>query len=80
MKLTKAQARAMAKLTDKWVCADKLQESLATLEALVSRRVAEKRAPGYDRRWMGMGIIYAPRYTIRFRLTPNAIMSGHEKT
>ena len=60
MKLTKAQERAASKLTREWLSAYDLQESIPTLEGLVSRKVAEMKRDA-------LGEMYSPRTSIHFR-------------
>jgi len=61
VKLTKAQERAKAKLTGEWKTAHELCESLPTLEVLVARKVAAKRA-------FVRGVAFTSKPTIEFRL------------
>ena len=66
MKLTKAQERAKAKLTDEWQCPYEIKESIPTLEGLVSRKVAVMKRDQ-------LGGMYSPRTSIWFKLVPNKI-------
>lgn len=68
MKLTKAQERAQAKLTQEWQCAYELGESLPTLEGLVARKAAVMKRDA-------LGMMYSPRTAVHFKL-PNAEVSG----
>jgi uncharacterized protein YjhX (UPF0386 family) len=57
--LSKAQQRALNKLTDKGQCAYELKERISTLEALVKR--------GYVIVERGLGSMAFPRTSILFR-------------
>ena len=59
-KLTKAQERAKGKLTTEWQTAYEIQETIPTLEGLVSRNLAVMK---YD-----LGSYFSPRTSIYFKL------------
>lgn len=59
-KLSPAQERALAKLSDKWQSAYTLQESMNTLDALVRRGLAA-------RNYGGVGSLFSPRTAIHYR-------------
>ena len=61
MKLTLAQARAVAKLTKEWQSAYDLQESLKTLGALATKGLA-------DHHLEMLGSMFSPRTANSFRL------------
>lgn len=61
MQPTKAQKRALLKLTDEWQSAYELQETIPTLEGLVRRKLAEKK--------LETGYLFMPHNSIMFRLT-----------
>lgn len=67
MKLTKAQERALTKLTHEWQCAYTIGESLPTLEGLVARKAAIMKRDT-------LGTMYSPRTAIHFKL-PNVELS-----
>ena len=60
MKLSKAQERALAKATREWKSAYELQESISTLNALVSKGMLQKRRTD-------LGSMYAPRNANEYR-------------
>jgi len=61
MKLTKAQERAKAKLTNEWLTPYDLQESIPTLEGLV------RRGDAVMNREM-LGSMFSPRTALSFKL------------
>lgn len=61
MKLTKAQERAKAKLTDKWLAPYDLQESITTLNVLVRRGVAVMKRDM-------LGSMFCPRTALNYKL------------
>lgn len=61
MKLTPVQERAASKLTNVWQCAYTLRESIATLNALHRKQIAEKRVHT-------LGSMFSPRTTTEYRL------------
>ena len=65
MKLTKAQERAKAKLTNEWQSAYDLGESLQTLRRLVACKVAivKRDSPGD---------VFFPRSAIKYKLSSNS--------
>lgn len=65
MKLSKVQARALAKLTNNWQCAYDLKENLATLHALARRGLADvNHEPGS---------LFSPPVHIMFRKAQGAV-------
>ena len=69
MKLTKAQERALLKLTHEWRCVYDIGESIPTLEGLVARGKAVMRRDA-------LGVVFSPRTAISFKLTPNVEVQG----
>ena len=70
MKLTESQQRALAKLTNDWRDAYDLEESRNTLDALVSRKLAEVKYPvgsGFFRRSTFTIWGWLPLYRLRQR-------------
>lgn len=72
-KLNPAQLRALAKLAKAadWQCAYDVQESLATLDALVSR--------GYAQRVREEGWLFIPRVQIKYRISTEGIAKLSEE-
>ena len=61
MKLTPTQERAAGKLTNEWQCAYTLRESIATLNVLHRKQIAERRVDS-------LGCIFSPRTATEYRL------------
>lgn len=63
IKPTKAQQRALAKLTNEWQSAYQLKETIPTLEGLFRRGLAEQ--------LLDKGYLMMPHNQIKFRLKPS---------
>lgn len=61
MKLTPTQERAAGKLTNEWQCAYTLRETIATLNALHRKHIADKRVDS-------LGSMFSPRTVTEYRL------------
>jgi len=60
--LSKAQQRTIKKLSNDWKCSYELGESMATLNALCRKKVAESKGHG------DCGCMFSPQTTIKYRL------------